>query len=81
MFRKEIFANDRDREHFVELLALLVERYCAAGGADGGTGEGSARRAAEPFLELLSSVCGVCAQAGLADLREALVARRAGEGR
>ncbi len=28
MFRKEIFENDRDREHFVELLALLVERYC-----------------------------------------------------
>ena len=28
MFRKEIFESDRDREHFVELLALLVERYC-----------------------------------------------------
>jgi REP element-mobilizing transposase RayT len=28
MFRKEIFENDRDREHFVELLALMVERYC-----------------------------------------------------
>jgi REP element-mobilizing transposase RayT len=28
MFRKEIFEDDRDREHFVELLALLVERYC-----------------------------------------------------
>jgi len=28
MFRKEIFENDRDREHFVELLAMMVERYC-----------------------------------------------------
>ena len=28
MFRKEIFENDRDREHFMELLALMVERYC-----------------------------------------------------
>jgi len=28
MFRKKIFENDRDREHFVELLALLAERYC-----------------------------------------------------
>ncbi|MEI9479115.1 MAG: transposase [Deltaproteobacteria bacterium] len=27
MFRKEIFENDRDREHFVELLAGMVERY------------------------------------------------------
>jgi len=28
MFRKEIFENDRDREHFVELLSMMVERYC-----------------------------------------------------
>jgi REP element-mobilizing transposase RayT len=28
MWRKDIFENDRDREHFVELLALMVERYC-----------------------------------------------------
>jgi len=28
MFRKEIFENDRDREHFIELLAMMVERYC-----------------------------------------------------
>ncbi len=28
MWRKGIFENDRDREHFMELLALMVERYC-----------------------------------------------------
>jgi REP element-mobilizing transposase RayT len=28
MWRKEIFENDRDREHFVELLSMMVERYC-----------------------------------------------------
>lgn len=28
MFQKKIFENDRDREHFAELLALMVERYC-----------------------------------------------------
>ena len=28
MFRKEIFENDRDRDHFVGLLAMMVERYC-----------------------------------------------------
>jgi putative transposase len=28
MFRKDIFENDRDREHFVELLSMMVERYC-----------------------------------------------------
>jgi len=28
MFRKEIFRDDRDREHFIELLAQMVERYC-----------------------------------------------------
>lgn len=28
MGRKEIFETDRDREHFVELLSMMVERYC-----------------------------------------------------
>ena len=27
MWRKEIFETDRDREHFVELLEEMVERY------------------------------------------------------
>ncbi len=28
MWRRDIFENDRDREHFIELLSMMVERYC-----------------------------------------------------
>jgi REP element-mobilizing transposase RayT len=28
MGRREIFETDRDREHFIELLSMMVERYC-----------------------------------------------------
>ena len=74
MGRREIFKDDRDREHFIELLEGMAGRY------------GVILHAFvlmdnhyHLLLELLSRLRWVCPQAGVADLRDGLAARMRGK--